>query len=103
MGRLEASCILAPGRPDRQNGASQKSKILDFAQNDFGGVSDNFPGITFKWVKKFFLRTEIFSQKTHRKHIFELPLRMIGLLMGIYQHGSDFFPIRSKMAEWRSF
>ncbi len=53
MGSLEASCILTLGRPDPQNGVGQKSKNFDFAQNDFGGVSDNFPKYFFLWVNIF--------------------------------------------------
>ncbi len=84
--------ILSPGVQNPQNAVGQKSKIFDFAQNDFGGISDNFP--------KFF--SPNFPQKTHRKEIFELPLRMIGLLMGISMV-AIFSPIWSKMAEWRPF
>ncbi len=72
MGSLEPSCILTPGRPDRQNGVGQISKIFDFAQNDFWGVSDNFLGKKVLWAKIFFegLR-DFFSRKMHRKQIFE--------------------------------
>ncbi len=58
MGSLEASCILTLGRPDPQNGVGQKAKIFDLAQNDFGGVSDNFP-------EKSFLSVTFFSEGQH--------------------------------------
>ncbi len=64
MGSLEASCILTPGRPDPH----------------FGGVSGNFPEFFF-WVK--FVFEGQFFEFFYRKYIFELPLRMICLLMGI--------------------
>ncbi len=46
--------ILTRGHPNPQNGMGQKSKIFDFAQNDFGDVSDNF--------RKFFFVGKIFPQ-----------------------------------------
>ncbi len=84
MGSLVASGILTPGRPDPQNGVGQKSKIFDFAQNDFGDVSDNFPG-KFFFVGKIFSEglREFFENVRIGNKTFELPLRMIGLLIGI--------------------
>ncbi len=73
MGSLDSSCILTPGRPDPQKWVGQKSKILDFAQNDFGGISDDFPEIYFLWVKFFFSKDlENFSNFFFTKNASEI-------------------------------
>ncbi len=85
MGSLVASGILTPGRPTPKMGWVKNRKFSDFTQNDFSGRFRRFP------EKKIFVGKnsgQNFSkkkipQKTHQKQIFELPLTIIHVSMGI--------------------
>ncbi len=76
-----------------QNGVGQKSKIFDFAQNDFEDVSDNFPGNSresfFLWVKLFPKDLENFSKIFASEIDFWVTSQNDRPVDG-YQHGSDF-------------
>ncbi len=85
-------------------GGGQKSKFSDFTQNDFSGRFRRFPEKKKLWVK--ILHLELFSKKKFPKNASEIDFIVTSqndTCVDGYQHGSDFFQIGSKTAEWRPF
>ncbi len=111
IGYLGALTILAQGGPEPPKLGGQKSKMFRFHSKWFFWA---FQTISNVFEKNFFLQPLTFDRKFSNKFqkcFFSKNASKIDFWVTSLndtsingnQHGSNFFPIRSKMAEWRPF